>query len=228
MVDFRKEEKIHPCYLKKDDLKSLVDIIKEDFPKSDRLEDFKISTWSDSLHVSENTLDNFLAQKKLPEILTKLTIRVIGWSENRDINKSLEITFYDNYINLSISGSSETWVNGKHIQITKFLKNTRPFFWFLKLPIVSMVRGALFVFMMIGGYLIWESIFKNKSIENSIVIGTLSLFLLDWILGKIYYTKIYLTEQQSFFEKHKELITLISLIGSIAGIIGMILDHKPW
>lgn len=228
MIDFRKEEKIHPCYLKKDDLKSLVDIIKEDFPKSDRLEDFTISTWSDSLRVSENTLDSFLAQKKLPEILTKLTIRIIGWSEDRDINKSLEITFYDNYINLSISGSSETWVNGKHIQITKFLKKTRPLFWFLKLPIVYMIRGALFVFMMIGGYLMWESIFKNKAIENSVFIGTLSILLLEWILGMINYTKIYLTEQQSFFEKHKELITLILLIASLAGIIGVILDHKFW
>lgn len=228
MVDFRKEEKIHPCYLKKDDLNSLVEIIKEDFPTSDRLEDFKISTWSDSLHVSENTLDSFLAQKKLPEILTKLTIRIIGWSENRNINKSVEITFYDNYISLSVSGSSETWVNGKHLQITKFLKKTRPIFWFLKLPIIYMIRGALFVFMLIGSYSILEYIFINKPIKNSILIGVFSILLLDWILGKVKYTKIYLTEQQSFFEKHKDLITFITLMASIAGIIGIILDHKFW
>jgi hypothetical protein len=129
MIKFTKERKIHPCYLSVDDLRALVLLINTDFPESNRPDDFQIRTSLNGVYISEHSLENFLNHDRLPPILTRLMINVVGWSSTREIDKNFDITFYDNYIDLRVSGFSESWVNGKFLQVVDFLKKTRPSLW---------------------------------------------------------------------------------------------------
>lgn len=225
MIKFNKQSKIHPCYLSKGDLETLVSFIVSDFPESDRKEDFGIRTYSDTLDISEHSLKDFLEHDRLPTTLTRLMIDMVGWSGDREINKNLEITFYDNYINLRVSGASESWVNGKYVQITDFLKDKRPLLWFLHTPITYIIRGGIFVAIICGiGFIVFQW-YKNgfDSVNILIPLSLMFLSMLDSMLGKHKYTQIFLTERKSFSEKYKDFITIVTLVASVLSIVAFIL-----
>lgn len=226
MIKFNRQSKIHPCYLSKEDLKALVSLIRSDFPKSDRVEDFRIRTYSDTLDISENSLDDFLAHKRMLTVLTRLIIEIIGWSDDCEIDKSLEITFYDNYINFNVSGVSESWVNGKYIQVTDFLKKKRPILWFLHAPATYVIRGVIFA-LIVGGVsyvATWWHMNGFEAINILIPLGIVSIGILDFMISKYKYTQIFLSEKKSFAEKYKNFITIITLAAALVAIVTFVKD----
>jgi hypothetical protein len=223
MIDFNKQNKIHPCCLTNDDLVALVSLIKQDFPKSDRQEDFTIRTFSTIVNISEHSLKDFLKHDRLPSILTILTIEMIGWSTERDINKSLDITFYNNYIELRVSGASESWVNGKYIQITDFLKGKKPRFWFLHTTAAQVISGGIYTLLVIGISFLVTQVFI-EGLESIGILIPLSIFLLgllNFIIRKSKYTQIFIAKKQSFSDKYKDLITILLIIGTLFSIGGV-------
>lgn len=219
MKEYTKSGDIHPCRLERNDLLELIKIIKETLPVSDRKEDFKISTNLPDIHISSNSIEEFLKHEELPDKFDRLTLNVVGWSKNREIDKSIRITFYGNYINLDVGGTQQTWVLGKYSQITNFLKKKKPWFWALHkifpviagiIPIVSL--NALVDFI------------KAKVIIYSV---STALFLIAWIFATVFYfrgtflpyTQIILTPKKSLFNKENItiIIAALSLIISIIG-----------
>ena len=122
MEKYTRTKSIHPCRLNKADLIELVNLIKTDFPQQKRKEDFKITAHFYGFNVFENNLEEFLQHKNLPKIFSNISFRLIGWSVAGDIDKSLELTFYDSFITLNVDGDSESWVRGKYTQMLDFLK----------------------------------------------------------------------------------------------------------
>lgn len=108
MTEFNRRKKIHPCRITKDDLVRLIPIVKSDFLTSTRKEDFVISATLNNISISENTLEEFLNHDRLPKILTRLSILMIGRSDKKDfdIDKSVQLTFFESFIDLTVSGSS--------------------------------------------------------------------------------------------------------------------------
>jgi len=229
MINFRKEKNIHPCYLSKEDLETLVGLIKSDFPSSKRIDDFKIRAYTNRVDVSENTLDAFLDHGELPSILTDLSIDATGWSVEGGINKSLDLIFHNNFINLRVSGSSETWVNGKFLQIVSFLKKTRPFLWFLHTTIAYFVLGAIITPVLISIALLVKRISEEgfDFIAIISILGVLFLGSLVLIGIRHKYVQIFLKEKRSFFNKHKDVIIFLSFIVYILGLISSIII-KLW
>jgi len=234
MIQFRKGKGIRPCYLTKGKLEALVNLLKTDFSPSDRLDTFTLRTFSDEIDISEHTLEDFLNHERLPPVLTRLIINIIEQSDQGDINKRLDLTFFDNYINLNISGSSESWVNGKFIQIDEFLKKTRPVFWFLYTPnilVAPIIQGAIFPLLIAGLVMLGKRIFERgfDFAEIWLLLGIFFLSVLALIIGKYKYTKIFLTEKLSFSDKYKDIITLVIIFLTIVTTVFAVMGYfkKP-
>lgn len=219
MKQYSKSGYIHPCRLKKDDLMELVEILRESFSPSNRKEDFEISTNFHDVYIRSNDINEFLKHKELPDKLSRLSLRIIGWSENREIDKTVRITFYDNYISLDVNGTEKTWVLGKYMQIKDFLKNKRPWFWALNkaFPFIS----GIIPFPLLTVLAIF--------IKKGEIIYSLSttLFLIAWLLTTIFYfkgtflsyTQIILNPKKNILNKENItiIIALLTLIFTIIG-----------
>lgn len=219
MKEYTKSGNIHPCRLERNDLLELIKIIKETFPVSDRKEDFKISTNLPDIHISSNSIKEFLKHEELPDKFDRLTLDVLGWSKNREINKSIHITFYGSYINLNVDGTQQTWVLGKYSQITNFLKKKKPWFWALHkiFPVIAGIIPIVFLIALVD-------FVKAKVIIYSV---STALFLIAWIFATVFYfrgtflpyTQIILTPKKFLFNKENIaiIIAALSLIISIIG-----------
>jgi len=219
MIKYTKLESIHPCRLERNDLLELIKIVKETFRVSDRKEDFEISTNLPNISIRSNSIEDFLKHEELPDELNRLSFNIIGWSKNLEIDKSVRMTFYNNYINLNINGREQTWVLGKYSQITDFLKKKRPRFWVL-LKIFPIITGII-PFVSLGALV--------RFIKAGVMIYSAStaLFLIAWIFATIFYfrgtflpyTQIILIPKKSLFNKESIaiIVAVLSLIISIIG-----------
>jgi hypothetical protein len=75
-----------------------------------------ISTNFDTTDIRETTLNSFLAHTELPDSIDNLSIRMYEQANDQGV-QSLSLVLYKNYINLSISGASETSILGKSQQM---------------------------------------------------------------------------------------------------------------
>ena len=200
----------------------LVKIVKETFPISERKEDFEISTNLPNIAIRSNSIEDFLKHEELPDKFNRLSFRIIGWSENREIDKSIQMIFYDNFINLYVDGIDQTWVLGKYSQITDFLRKKRPWFWALQkifpsitgiIPLLSLI--AIVYFIMV------------KAIISSI---STTFFLIAWVFATVLYfkgtflpyTQIILAPKKSFLNK-ENIIIVVGVLCLIVSIIGGII-----
>ena len=105
----------------------LVEIVKTSFPPSERKDDLGIEVDLPALSIKENSIEGILSHKELPEVLNNIKISMIGWDNERNIDKNVYLTI--NYqepikrIWLSVGGSDQTWVLGKYALIENFLKD---------------------------------------------------------------------------------------------------------
>ena len=222
MKEYTKSGSIHPCKLERNDLLKLVKIVKETSPISERKEDFEISTNLPNIAIRSNSIEDFLKHEELPDKFNRLSFRIIGWSENREIDKSIQMIFYDNFINLYVEGIDQTWVLGKYSQITDFLRKKRPWFWALQkifpsitgiIPLLSLI--AIVYFIMV------------KAIISSI---STTFFLIAWVFATVLYfkgtflpyTQIILAPKKSFLNK-ENIIIVVGVLCLIVSIIGGII-----
>lgn len=225
MKKYTKETKIHPCRLEKSDLLAIENLVRSDVDTR-RVEDFKVSSNNGNVSISETSINDFLNHTGLPKILSGLSISIIGWSEDRNIDKSVDLTFYDHFISLRIGGDSEIWVNGKYEQITSFLRTKKPVLWFLKTTQLFMLRGVLFT-ILFSGLGIMISRFISGGIDSvgiRLPVMLLVVSLLDTVLSKFQYTKIYIEERKSFIEKYNSALLIIGAVGAVFTVIGVIKD----
>lgn len=139
MKQFQKSSKIHPCKLTKNDLLELIIIIKDTFPNS--VESLEISTNLPDVVIKSNNFDDFLNHKELPDKFKRLSFEIFEMGRDRYVI----LTFYDNFIDLKVSGNEKTWVSGKYNEITEFLKEKRPWFWFMHTGIFHSIEGAIII-----------------------------------------------------------------------------------
>jgi len=226
MKEYTKSESIHPCRLERNDLLELIKIVKETFSVSDRKEDFKIYANLPNITIESNSIEDFLKHEELPDKLYSLSFNIIGWSKNREIDKSVRMTFCNYFINLDINGREQTWVLGKYSQITDFLRKKRPWFWALH-KVSPYIRGIIAGIIPVLSLLVTIEFIKAKAIIYSI---STALFLIVGLFAIVFYfkgtflpyTRIILIPKKSFF--NKENITIIVLVSSlIISIIGGII-----
>lgn len=222
MKNYQKSKTIHPCHLTKKDVFELVEKIKSDFPTSDRKEDFQVSITSKDFNISENDIQKVFGHNDLPKVLTRISFRMLGWSENRDIDKSIYLSFYNSFIELNVSGFSESWVNGKYLQISNFLKTKKPIFWFLKpRPVLGMLLGiGLFWAILLLASVMIEIFLDEQTISLGLSSIVAFLVIVAILVLKFRYTKIYLTEKRNFWETGW--FQFVVLLAGIAAIIGTI------
>ena len=116
--------------------------------------------------------------------------------------------FFDNYIDLDVSGIEQTWVLGKFSQITNFLREKRPWFWALH-KIFPFVTGIIPILSL------YALIYFIKANEIIYSIST-ALFLITWIAATIFYfkgtflpyTQIILRPKESFLNKENIIIII--------------------
>ncbi len=225
MKKYTKVTDVSPCRLTRADLIQIEEVIRGDIGTK-KVEDFNVNSNLSNVNISENSINDFLNHKDLPKIISRLSISIIGWSKENSIDKSINLTFYDNFITLKITGDSETWVNGKFLQLDNLLKTKRPTLWFLKTAPVYILRGALFVILFLGFGEIVRRIISGglDSIGISLPLMIVAISLFDTTLSKFRYIKIYIEEKKSFIEKYKSLFVILGAIGTIFAIIIQILD----
>ena len=224
MKKYQKSGKIHSCKIKKDDLLKLIEIIKETFPDSDRKEDFEVSTRLPNIRIHSNSIEDFLKHEELPDKLNRLSIGIIGMNQDRNIDKRVELTFYDNFIDLNVYGEDNTWVIGKYTVITDFLKKKRSWFWFIHTNVFYSIEGGIGMLLLI----VLTSLVVHFITINEIMYSIITVIIL-FILAYIYhlkktifpYIQIIIKHEKSFFniENIKLIILLLSLIIMIIGVI---------
>lgn len=220
-VKYSKSKYLQPCRLLKNDIISLVNIIKTDIKPSSRKEDFVIYSNLPNFSIRENDLDSFFNNELLPKKINRLCIEIIGWNEDKDIDKTIYITFYDNYVLLSIRGDNNTWVSGIYLQLTDFLRKKRPWFWFLNriFPVLAGIFIPLSIFA-------FKYLILNKSYLLSISTG---IFFILVVIAAILnlqgifppYTQIIIEPKKSIISPQKILI-IFAILTFFVTLIGVI------
>ncbi len=219
MKDYSQHKDIHPCKLEKNDLFELVKIIKKGFAETNRKEDLQIRSHIPNVSIYENSLEDFLKHKDIPNIINRLSIEQIGWNNKREIDKKVSITFYDNFIDFDVSGFDEEWVLGKSMQIQNFLRKKRTKLFFLN-------RSSPILFGLlipVGFYAILKSIkeFSLIPIILSVLfmISIVTLIILFFKGKFLPYTRIIIVPKKMNKENIILLISILTLIISFIGSI---------
>jgi len=205
MQEYTKSASIHPCRLQRNALLRLIEIVKENFPISDRKQDFEVSTNLPNIRIRENSIEDFLKHDELPDKLNRLSINIVGRSEKREINKSVYITFSNYDIDLNVNGLEETWVLGKYAQITNFLREKKPWFWAIH-KVFPFIAGIILIPVLIG----IVSFIKAEEIIYSI---STALFLIAWVFATVFILEghSYHTHRSYLFLKNPSLTNEILL-----------------
>jgi len=202
------------------DLFELEKLIRDNFTASKRKEDFEIRATCKDRVFSKLSMEELFSEN-LPLTNDRLMIKVIGWSEDKQINKSVEIRLSGILRDIEIEGDSEVWVEGMKIILKKFF-NERKFFYsrfessFSTL--VAVILGLSFVIAVstikAGNYLLTGIL---------ILIIILSLFFSSQKINKMFpYVKINYFPKESNKFNLKTKISLIMLGVSILTLIATI------
>lgn len=218
MKKYTKCNRMPPCKIEKDDLYELMKIFKENIDIKGK-SDLKITANLPNISITEHNIDDFLDHKELPNIIKRLFLSIIGWSDNNEIVKKIDLTFYDNYIDLYIDGADEIWVLGQQKKISNFLKNKRPWFWFFH-KIIPNLLGVMFPVSIYAFVHFIEKDMIFYSISSGIFITVWIFINIFYFKSKIFpYTQIIIRDKEKFLNKENItiLLALLSLITSIIG-----------
>ncbi|MDB5260172.1 MAG: hypothetical protein JWN37_403 [Candidatus Nomurabacteria bacterium] len=220
MINYTKSSDIHPCILNKEDLQDLVDLVIKDTPNYDSRGLYIRGSFGE-VDIHENNLTDFLQHKNLPKTLDNLTISYSSYL--KDADHRIRIAFYKSYIILDVSGSSESFVKGKYNQIKDFLKSKRPFLWFLKSKIVYGLRGVLFaVAGTVYMYLMIKWVKYGVNPNLFVSLGVVILLIIDYFISRIEFTRINISPQESFLNKHESFFKYLGVVAAIFTMIGVI------
>lgn len=221
MKEYIKESHIKPCRLYKTDLEILVSYIKEGVFDSKKKEDFEISTYLPTVNISEHDLQDFLDHDELPKVFKKLIIEQKGWNSNNEIDRVVSITFYDNFINLSVRGDKEEWVLGKYIKIEQFLDSKKTKFWFLnyKPELWGMIQGVLFgiAFTLVIYFIV--DLIENNRANYFLLLCAITIFIFSLSLNRLPYIEILIAPKEKKYLNRRNITLFIAIINLIAVIV---------
>lgn len=219
MKEYTRSSRIRACKLNKDDLVNLTAVLEEGFAPSDRREDLEIRAQSAGFRIESNSIQNFLGHEDLPDSLSRLSFRKIGWSDDRAIDRHVYLNLYDNYIDLDVSGPDEMWVLGKHAQVAGFLRKRRAWFWLLH-EVFPFTAGVVPFWSL--------SVFvRFVRVGNVLYSVSAALLTLAWILATVFYfrgtflphTRIAIRQSRSVLSKENVtiIIAVLALLVSLVG-----------
>lgn len=222
MKDYKKSSKIGRTKLTKNDLSELVALINSGIPVRGitGYEDVKITAYLSNLTIRENGLENFINHTDLPMILDFIDFDRNGWSESRDIDKTVYLLLGSGLSELRVTGQDQAWVLGKHKQITDYLKSKRPVLWFYSKQvnsiIFSIIIGASIMLVLLAIGLKYE-FFKINPLW---FFALSSLSFLFVILNKLKNTMIVLKETESFWDKYgTKILVVVAILTLIATLV---------
>jgi hypothetical protein len=142
---YERSGKARPCLLDQEDLVNLAGVIQETFSKPEIDRYFRISTTLGHTRVFSNSVDEFLAQKDLPERVSELSFWIEGWGQRTRFDKNVLLDFSRYSIQLHVEGTDPVWVYDKYTKIRNFLKDKRAWYW----PIILLEKFIIFCITMV-------------------------------------------------------------------------------
>lgn len=219
MKQYKQTGSIEACRLTRQDILELGQLIRQGFDASDPRISLDVSVNLPRVKIESNNIDQFLADRELPDKFDRLSMRIVDVGEGVTARKYISVDLDAAYSNLSVTGLDETWVLGKYSQISTFLKRKRPWFW---------VWRKAFAWLS-GACLVWSFQLLLRFIKgDQIVYATSSaLFLATLAFATYLYFKgsflpkvqVILRPKASVFNKQNVtiLIAVVSLIVSVIG-----------
>ena len=223
MREFRKIVDLPAARLYRADIEELAKIITDGLPEKREnsvLEPFRFSLNDEVSSYRANSVDELLSLD-LPDAAEGLSIEATGWTDNREIDRGIDINLNRNFANVQIHALDEVWFNGKIQQVNDFFRNHRPWYgpFHKYTPVIfGILQGtaflALFVFVAAEKYLL--AVF-------SIIFG-IGLFIVSLaaLNGSIFpLIDIRLTAKRRVIDR--EIITIIigaiAALGAVAGVV---------
>ena len=150
-AEHRKIENLPPIRLYMKDLVALEKLIKSDVNWRDG--DFKIRIGHDNKTISIASFSE-LSKEDLPESVNDISIEIIGWNSERDIENGISMKFYHNYADYQIHALNEVWFNGKRSQLSDFFRNRKPWYSWLNatIPVLTPLLSWVAIATAIWGY----------------------------------------------------------------------------
>jgi hypothetical protein len=216
-AEFRKIEKIPPVLLYKKDLIALEKLLKSDTNWKD--DDFRIDVGHENKSTSIYTFSE-LPIDELPESSNEVSIKIIGWNSEREIENGISMTLYHNYAEYQIHALNEVWFDGKRSQLNTFFRSRKPWYSWLNgsIPVLLPLLSWAALAIAIWGYrydLIWVLVIATLLFISVIVVG--------WLYFKqqlFPYVKVFFTDKPN----RKLAIEVIMLVLELTILIATLLS----
>lgn len=205
---YRRSTKLPPCTLSPDDIRRLATLLAVGLP-AEVNHSIRISYDLAGVEITENDVELFLHNTDLPPAITDLSMML-----NNAPGKFSSVRFSSRDAQTFITGDNLDWVVGRDAELSSFIKNKRPRFWFMhswRFPatylLLDILNGVLITYLTIGK----NHDFLLHSLSN-LITAIVWIMLLSWLyLGLLSpYSKIVTTTRQSWTIKKE--ITLAEAI----------------
>jgi hypothetical protein len=219
IAEHRKIEELPPIRLYRKDLIALEKLLKSDTNWSSG--DFKIDIGHGYKTIPISTFIE-LPTEDFPESTDDVSLKIIGWNSEREIENGVSMRFYHNHANYQIHSLNEVWFEGKISQLNSFFKKRKPWYSWLNatMPIIAPLLSWASLFIIFWGYytkLPWVMFIASALFVSTIAVGWMSF------KERLFpYVKVFFSDKPNNKSSY-ELITLIlELAILIATIISII------
>ena len=181
----------------------------------------------DEQQIRAESMENLLNQKDLPLATDQLSISRRGWvvtnNGDDDINRTIDITMYHNFIHCQIFSLDQDWYFGKLEQLKTFFRKKKP--WYAFLHKINPIYPTLTILVLF--YSVYLVIIQSYL---AAVLPTIVFFLFIFISiqtsrEKLFpYVRVVTRYKQKCSIGLNEISTTIMLIASIATIAQFVLN----
>jgi len=172
-AEHRKIEKLPPVRLYIKDLFALEKLLKTETNWRDG--DFKIDIGHENKTISISTFSE-LPIDELPESSNDVSLKIIGWNSEGEIENGVSMRFYHNYADYQIHALNEVWFDGKRSQLNAFFRNRKPWYSWLNasIPVLTLLLSWAAIAIAVWGYranLIWVTLVATLLFISVVVVG---------------------------------------------------------
>jgi hypothetical protein len=218
---YERKGRTKPCYLNKDDVAALSEIIEEGFTRAEKERFFRISTTLGSSRTFSGSTREFLGQPGLPDQINDLSFIIEGWDAESRFSKNILLDFSKYSVQVCVEGADPVWVYDRYNQIVKFLESKTAWYW----PIIVMEKYFVFVITI---SLVGNIIISSLSRQPFVYLDKLGLLGL-WVFLVFYdtrsiwpYSRIRLRGRKSLLSAENLVALLALLIFALAILSGMV------
>lgn len=213
------EEKIkHSIKLYKEDLYTLEELLISQVSLCERIEDLEVSAHFKDRVLYKNSVEEIFAESH-SESTDHFTLRIIGWNNDRQIDKRIEIVIYGLLKTISIKGDNQVWVMGIKEVLNKFFSDKKTFYSDIR-RISPFIGGTLAGICLITMQLSFE--------EGNYITGILSFLTAAIAVGLSFalslnkilpHSRIYLYSKSNTKVNYQ---TINAYIGTLVGFLTLI------